>query len=64
MYGTSDPNASECITTRTYGWHRPPRSVEAPGRVAAAARFSSSAAFVDVEGLDTFCLDRGLDLST
>ena len=46
--GTSEPNASECITTRTYG-SRPSardRSNRSPSVASAAARFSSSAAFM------------------
>ncbi len=46
--GTSEPKASECITTRTYG-SRPSareRSNRSPSAASAAARFSSSAAFM------------------
>ena len=46
--GTSEPNASECMTTRTYG-SRPAareRSNRSRSVASAAARFSSSAAFM------------------
>jgi hypothetical protein len=46
--GTSEPKASECITTRMYGWR--PCAADAANRSRmvsiAAARFSSSAAFM------------------
>ena len=48
MNGTSEPKASECMTTRMYGW-RPSarlRSKRSAKVARAAARFSSSAAFM------------------
>ena len=46
--GTSEPKASECMTTRTYGWRPSARErSKRSRRVARAAwRFSSSAAFM------------------
>ena len=46
--GTSEPNASECITTRTYGSRPAARDCSNRSRRAARApaRFSSSAAFM------------------
>ena len=48
MNGTRLPNASECMTTRTYGWRPAARlSAKRASKAArAVARFSSSAAFM------------------